>query len=181
MNFVRARLIGFMIGIIGTLLAPQFAIGEVSRASLLTQAYNSVGLDLLKRFAQSPGNIVFSPYSIGVALSMVLSGARGETEAEMITVLKHQLKREDIATASGDVRAVLDAYDHSAVPPTCPSGMQLSGERCMINALAEGRCPSSTQREGTQCFGGATFPASARLLVANALMLIKPGLVSPEL
>lgn len=180
MNTVRTRLAGFatMIGAVAMLLLPQHAAGEVSNAQLLTQAYDSTGLDLLKRFAQSPGNIVFSPYSIGVATSMVLSGARGETEAEMLRVLKHRLTRDDLATASGDVAAVLDTYDRSAVPPTCPDGMQLIGERCMTNASADGHCPFSLRPEGTQCFGGATLPASARLLVANALMLNKAGVAS---
>jgi hypothetical protein len=33
--------------------------------STLTQAYNASGHELLKEFSGSPGNIVFSPYSIG--------------------------------------------------------------------------------------------------------------------
>jgi serpin B len=167
-----------MIGIVGALLLPQRAVGEVSRASLLTQAYDSVGLDLLKRFAQSPGNVVFSPYSIGVALSMVSSGARGDTETEMLRVLKQHLTPDDLATANGDVSAVLDAYDRSAVAPSCPVGTALMGGRCKMNASADGRCPISLHLEGAQCIGGATFPASAQLLVANALMVSKPGVVS---
>jgi serpin B len=46
----------------------------------LTDAYNTSGQELLRRLSDSPGNIVLSPYSIGSAMSMALSGARGETE-----------------------------------------------------------------------------------------------------
>ena len=45
---------------------------------LLAQAYNASGEGLFKQFP--PGNVVFSPYSIGTAMAMALAGARGETE-----------------------------------------------------------------------------------------------------
>lgn len=37
--------------------------------------------------AREPGNLVFSPYSVAVALAMTLNGARGRTAAEMRDVL----------------------------------------------------------------------------------------------
>ena len=79
-------------------------------AQTLTIAYNASGHDLFKRLAAKPGNIVLSPYSIGTAMAMVLSGARGETEAEMIAVLGHRLSRAEIGAANSRVLATLNGY-----------------------------------------------------------------------
>src|SRR5512141_2988653 len=65
--------------------------GGNGNANALTAAYNASGQDLFKRFAATPGNIVFSPYSIGTAMAMALAGARGDTEREMIRALRHRL------------------------------------------------------------------------------------------
>jgi serpin B len=113
-------------------------------------------------------------------MSMVLSGARGDTEREMLSALKQRLSREEIAPANSILMASLNKYDRSAVPPTCPSGMQLRDGRCWVNPTASGSCPPTTRREGEQCAGGATFPASAKLLTANALMVSRRDLVSGD-
>src|SRR5262249_53863255 len=76
-------------------LLPYGALAQAGTPiSTLTHAYNASGQELLKEFSESPGNIVFSPYSIGSAMSMALSGARAETEREMLSVLKHRLTRQ---------------------------------------------------------------------------------------
>jgi serpin B len=82
----------------------------------LTQAYNASGQQLFGRFAASPGNIVFSPYSIGTAMAMALAGARGNTETEMAKVLQHRQSRADIDAANADVLKVLNGYDKGAPP-----------------------------------------------------------------
>ena len=64
-------------------LVPQIAGAQVvlpqgaGRADVraLTGAYNASGQALFKEFAAGSGNIVFSPYSIGTAMAMVLAGA----------------------------------------------------------------------------------------------------------
>lgn len=80
----------------------------------LTQAYNASGQELLQTLAASPGNIVLSPYSIGTAMAMVLSGARGETEADMRKVLRHTLSGRAIDLANASARAALLAGDKNA-------------------------------------------------------------------
>jgi serpin B len=40
-----------------------------------------------RRLAPGGGNLIFSPFSISTALSMALAGARGETAAQIVTVL----------------------------------------------------------------------------------------------
>src|SRR5712691_6622018 len=72
---------------------------EQAAARALTGAYNASGQELFKRLSTGPGNIVFSPYSIGTAMAMALAGARGETEREMAAVLKHTLGQHSIGRA----------------------------------------------------------------------------------
>ncbi len=74
--------------------APQVAAAqEAGRKDVqaLTRAYNASGQALFRDFSTGPGNIVFSPYSIGTAMAMVLAGTRGETEREMAAVLQQSL------------------------------------------------------------------------------------------
>jgi serpin B len=80
---------------------------DKSRA--LTEAYNASGRALFGRLAATPGNLVISPYSIGIAMDMALAGARGETETEMMLVLKHRLGRGARADAAAALAAALDA------------------------------------------------------------------------
>ena len=162
-------------------LLPYGALAQVATPiSTLTHAYNASGQELLKEFSGSPGNIVFSPYSIGSAMSMALSGARAETEREMLSVLKHHLTRQEIEAANSQALTTFKNYDKSAVTPTCPAGMELEGQRCRTSPSADGWCPPPMKREGDQCFGGATLAPSAKLLVANALMMIRSESISPE-
>jgi serpin B len=161
---------------------PRGAVAE-DRAQVreLTQAYNASGLGLFQSFAASPGNIVLSPYSIGSAMAMALAGARGATEAQMAAVLKHRLPRAEINAANSAALAVLNGYDRSKTPPTCPDDMRLNGTRCETGLPANGQCRFPLRREGDQCVGAATLPPSARLFAANALMLTQRGdLVSQE-
>ncbi len=146
----------------------------------LTAAYNASGQDLLARLAAREGNIVISPYSIGTAMAMVLSGARGDTEAELLRVLRHSLQRPGIEAANARVLATLNSYDQSKTPPACPSGMSLDGNLCKGPRPAAGGCPFPARPEGAQCVGPAKFAPSAKVSVANALMLTKAGKVAPE-
>jgi serpin B len=50
-------------------------------------ALGSLTGQLLGRLGQPPGNLVFSPYSVQVALAMTACGARGRTAQEMLRVL----------------------------------------------------------------------------------------------
>src|SRR5262249_37368852 len=68
------------------------AMGQgAAQVQALTAAYNESGQQLFKAFSAAPGNIVFSPYSIGTAMAMALAGARAETEPEMGAAPKQRL------------------------------------------------------------------------------------------
>ena len=150
----------------------QKAIPDGSRndRQALTEAYNTGGFALFQQLSHAQGNIVLSPFSIGSAMAMALSGARGETEREMAGVLKQRLDRSAMEASNGAVLSVLHAYDKSAVPK-CLAGMRASGARCEAPLPPNGECVFPAQREGDRCVAAGTFPASARLLTANALML----------
>jgi serine protease inhibitor len=45
--------------------------------------------ELYRRLAVPPGNLFFSPYSIGAALALVHAGAEGATRKELETTLGH--------------------------------------------------------------------------------------------
>jgi serpin B len=151
----------------GLAMAPQAAAQDIQA---LTLAYNTSGLELLQRLAVEPGNLVLSPYSIGTAMAMARSGARGVTETEMAGVLRHRLDRAGTDAANAGLLKVLNGYDGSAAP-TCERGLAWTGQRCEA-AARDGRCPETARREGERCIADPTFlPPSARLLAANALVL----------
>jgi serpin B len=159
---------------VAMLLLPQHAAAQGSgtnNVQALTAAYNASGFALFKGLSARPGNIVFSPFSIGSAMAMVLSGARGETEREMASVLRQRLSRTAMEAAQTDLLALLKRYDQEA--PRCPPGMAANGARCEAAPSADGRCPVASSRQGALCVASASTPPSARLLTANALML--PG------
>lgn len=156
-------------------LVPDFGVaGERGDVMALTRAYNDSGRMLFWRLSAGAGNIVFSPYSVGTAMAMVLAGTRGETEREMATVLQHRLPRLRIDAANAAVIATLRAYDRSKVPPTCPPNMNLAGHRCEARPNPIGGCLFLAHKVGETCVAEPRMPPWARLLVANALML-SPG------
>jgi serpin B len=148
------------------------ASADPAPARALTAAYDASAHDLFTTFAAEPGNIVFSPYSIGTAMAMVLSGARGETESEMARVLRHTLPRAAIDRANAGVLATLNGYDKSAEPVACPSGMRFDGKDCAARPAANGACAAGYRRDD-RCVAPARQPPSAALKTANALMLLK--------
>jgi len=159
-------------GILATAVMP-CVVPAQDHLRALTRAYNAFGQDLSKSFSATPGNIVFSPYSIGTAMAMVLAGARGETELQMTGVLRHALTRDDVAEANAKVLAILNGYDKSQALPVCPEGMRLSGSRCEMQSSSDAHCPPRTPLEDARCFATPERLPSAKVAVANALVLTR--------
>jgi serpin B len=154
--------------LVGLSMAPRAAAQDIQA---LTLAYNTSGLELLQRLAVDPGNIVLSPYSIGTAMAMARSGARGATEAEMASVLRHRLDRPGTDVANTKLLKVLNGYD-SAQEPRCARGLKWTGQRCETAVAGDGQCPDTARREGELCIADPVFrPPAAKLLLANALLL----------
>jgi serpin B len=156
----------------------QDKISDDTRA--LTTAFNASGRQLFVELAKRSGNVVLSPYSIGMAMAMALSGARGSTEKELAEVLMQRLARPQMERASGEAMAILARYDTSSDPRLCPAGAHWTGERCQAPPSPDNSCRFPLQVQAGQCVGSPTMPL-ARLLVANALMLAEHGdLVSAD-
>jgi serpin B len=180
MSRIRVRCVGYAFATLLTsqVAAPQFVApaaraAEPAPVQALTAAYNASAHDLFAAFVATPGNIVFSPYSIGTAMAMVLSGARGETAREMTTVLRQTLARDAIDAANASVLATLNGYDRSAEPVTCPGRtMRFNGKECEAPLPANGVCPAGYQ-ESKRCIAPGRRPPSAALRAANALMLLE--------
>jgi serpin B len=152
-------------------LALPLAPAKGAEAPPLIKAYNQSGLDLFRIFASQPGNIVFSPYSIGSAMAMVASGARGETQAEMLKALRHGLNANEIDPANARVLAALLAYDEAG--GKCPDGFKQNGKLCEAAAPADkdANCANGAARKDDLCIIDRESVA-AKLRIANALMLI---------
>src|SRR5262249_56254400 len=55
----------------------------------------------------------------------------------------------------------------------CPDGMQLAGMRCEMQRASDARCPPRTPLEDALCFTTPERLPSAKVAVANALVLTR--------
>jgi len=146
----------------------------------LTRAYTASGQVLFRELARKPGNLVLSPYSIGVAMAMARSGARGETERQMTSVLKHSLPIAATNSANAALLAMLNSYDRTLQPGFCPQDARWTGAQCEAPPAADRRCPPPMRLKDGLCVS-EPVRTSAKLITANALMLAKRAdLLSPE-
>ena len=66
----------------------------------------------------------------------------------MATVLQHSLARAQINDANASAIAILNGYDKSEVPPTCPPGHASSqASAAKGSPTAGGNCPFPASRE----------------------------------
>ncbi len=73
----------------------------------LCDGFNGLGLDLHRRLPAG-GNTFISPLSIGAALAALLPGARGQTAAELMRILRVEGTAEDTIRAMGELRKALE-------------------------------------------------------------------------
>ncbi len=69
------------------MLSAPLAAAEPDLAKQVAAANHAFAVDLYGGMAGKNGNLIFSPISVSLALSMTWEGARGETEAQMSQVL----------------------------------------------------------------------------------------------
>jgi serpin B len=158
-------------------------IAAEARIALLAKGYNATAQQLFSQFSAGRGNIVFSPYSVGTAMSMALAGARGDTASEMMRALSLRMSAEAVDTGNAEVLAVFNGYDRSTAPPACPPAAALVGRNCEMRPGGDmaNQCRYGLLLQGARCVGPAQAPPSARLLAANALMLLKRGgVIAPD-
>lgn len=69
----------------------------------LARNSNELGFDLYRRLCRTPGNLVMSPASLSIALTMTWAGARGETAEQMREVLRLKGAADEVTTISGNL------------------------------------------------------------------------------
>jgi serpin B len=77
---------------------------EKSRTAVV-EGSNQFAFDLYARMRSDNGNLFFSPASISTALAMALSGASGETAAQMAKTLHFEMPKDQLDAALRDLLA----------------------------------------------------------------------------
>jgi len=80
-------------------------------AQVLVEGNNAFAFDLYQSLNEEDGNIIFSPYSISLALAMTYAGARGETEVQMAKVLHFDLPQDKLHPAFNNLNGELEKID----------------------------------------------------------------------
>jgi len=68
-------------------------------AQMLVQGDNAFALDMYRSLRAQDGNLIFSPFSISLALAMTYAGARGDTETQMAQTLHFNLPQAGLHPA----------------------------------------------------------------------------------
>ncbi|WP_156673260.1 serpin family protein [Mycobacterium sp. E3251] len=90
-------------------------------------ATNGFGLDLFRRMsAASEKNLVFSPLSLSVALSMVYAGAAGDTAAEMKAALRDPFGNDTYHRAMNQLLRELRSRNRTAISADDPRSIELA-------------------------------------------------------
>jgi serpin B len=131
----------------------------------LTQAYNRSGHELFQALAAAPGNVVLSPFSIGTAMAMVLAGARGETETEMRSVLRHTLSGEQIDAANAKALAALLAVGQPSDAKSSNATLRIANALMLVNPSAT---VADAYRDRIRNYYGADIIPGADLAAVNA-------------
>ena len=87
----------------------QNGTGDAVNAEVVVQGNNAFALALYQTLRQAAGNLFFSPYSIATALAMTYAGARGNTAAQMVSVLHIGLADNQLHPAIAALGAQMQA------------------------------------------------------------------------
>ncbi len=97
--------------VVDGVVGPPIAIPELELSKTGSQAAladRTFGFELFKRLYQDGENLVFSPYSLSSAMTMVWNGASGSTKTEIAKALSlSKLKIADISSGSLDLMNML--------------------------------------------------------------------------
>jgi serpin B len=76
--------------------APDVQTGDVTA---LVDGNNTFALDLYRALRDNDGNLIFSPFSVSLAVAMTYAGARAETETQMANALHFDLPQDRLHPA----------------------------------------------------------------------------------
>ncbi len=102
------------------LVVPAAADRGVTPERAVAGANNAFAVDLYRKVASKPGNVLLSPWSISSALAMVSEGARGDTREQMRDVL--HLPR---SVPARGIPAVAKALEPGRVPERTDGGQRM--------------------------------------------------------
>lgn len=105
------RVIGLALGMVMLCSGPARVEPAIQTSNTVAAAGNRLGLELYRRLAEKPGNLVVSPYSVATAMAMAQAGARGATEKEMAAVLHISLPASQLADS---YRALTETLNREA-------------------------------------------------------------------
>jgi serpin B len=131
----------------------------------LAASYNDFGQTIFASLIEEPGNVVYSPYSAGVAFSMAMSGARGTTQAEFLAVMRLPDQPSETEAANGKLTELIASYAEE----------RPDLEALLANAYWSGQDEAKARTEAGQPI--------TELAAANLLALTSPFgrlLVAPE-
>jgi len=124
------------------------------------------GQDVFTVLQREPGNIVYSPYSVGVAVAMTLSGASGETQSEMLSAMRFTQTPNEIDGANAPLALGLHAYTKQLPAQSSPKEqcekLYMDRAGCIKAVIAAWKPPA----------------APTELNIANALMITKYGIAT---
>jgi serpin B len=135
------------------------AVGQSAGLTMLTQAYNASGQDVFDQLVAAPGNVIFSPASVGMAMAMALSGARNDTEREMVAALRHRLTRAEVDAANTAWLTAVNAYGNGVAAPVTLT---------IANAIATSRRISSQYAASLREHYGADILEQSSVEALNA-------------
>ena len=81
--------------------------------SSIVEASNQFACDLYQQLKSEEANLFFSPSSISTALAMTYAGAKGETAAEMATVLHFRMPESELHQAMRGLQSAWTTNDDS--------------------------------------------------------------------
>jgi serpin B len=174
--------------------ATAVATPPAGQPTSLAKSNNALAIDLYKQIRGASGNVAFSPLSIGAALAMVWAGARGETAAQMKTVLhgggaapamvdaesklaasyRDPAKKVTVRIANRLFGEKTFAFDRGFLDLTAAAGGPLQGVDFKgaaepSRALINGWVANETNDLIKDLLAPSSLDAHTRLVVANAI------------
>jgi serpin B len=123
-NKTAIKSAGLAIAVLGAIIAASFSAAQVqadpgdhrvdsdkSQTAVVVQGSNQFAFDLYARLRADNGNLFYSPTSISTALAMALSGASGETAAQMAKTLHLEMPKDQLDAGMRDLLASWKASD----------------------------------------------------------------------
>lgn len=98
-NWRKVSAVLFLLLLLTVLVPGQAPCAALAPEGEAAKAITAFGVDLYGQIRNPDGNLVFSPYSISIALAMAYAGARGKTESQMAKTLHLSLSQTKVNQA----------------------------------------------------------------------------------